>query len=276
MFCSKCGNPIDENSDIKFCSKCGNDLSNIANKDIEEIKNDDNMISDNGEKIPDNVISENLVSDEVKKKRKRNLWIAIVLTCGIWTIICWSIIIFMVKNYSVNLLDDTNNSKNSTTNIEDSTSHKSDVALSKEESAKKFKEEGKRVGSEDFGYISVPKNWYKFYDVDGNNTLQYSYANVWIATLYAIDADIADSLSYASSVYASLEEDGVEELKVATVPVNDYTTYQVSCYYPNENIWLGCWFIDGEDGKTHYIAVEGPDVSSNYFYDIVLTFDINE
>ena len=30
MFCSKCGNPIEENSDIKHCDKCGNEISNIV------------------------------------------------------------------------------------------------------------------------------------------------------------------------------------------------------------------------------------------------------
>jgi len=264
MFCSKCGNPIEENSDIKHCDKCGNEISNIVNRETEE---DENVLNSNEEKILNQ--KDNLVSEDVKKKRKRNLWIVIILTCGIWTIFCWSIIF----NYGVNLLDEL---PNNDTNVEDNTYNKSNVALSKEESAIKFKEEGKRVGSQEFGYISVPKNWAKFYDVDRNNTLQYSYANLWIATLYAIDADITDSLAYASSVYSSLEEDGVEKLKFATVPVNNRTAYQVSCYYPDENVWLGCWFIDGEDRKTHYIAVEGPDVSSNYFYDIVLTFDENE
>ncbi len=272
MFCSKCGNQIDDNSDIKFCNKCGNELHNVSKNNQEDNVLDrvDESIKSNEDIIIEN--KSNKVSKETKNKRKRNLWIVIILTCGIWTIFCWSIIM----NYSVELLDKFNDLEDNITEIEDNTNNKSEVALSKEESAKKFKEEGKRVGSEEFGYISVPKNWGKFYDIDVNDTLQYSYANVWIATLYAIDAEIADSLGYASSVYASLEADGVENLNVATVPVNDYTAYQISCYYPNENVWLGCWFIDGEDGKTHYIAVEGPDVSSNYFYDIVLTFDTNE
>ena len=39
------------------------------------------------------------------------------------------------------------------------------------------------VGDNKYGYITIPKNWARFYDVDGNTSLQYSYANVYIVSL---------------------------------------------------------------------------------------------
>lgn len=280
MFCNKCGNQIDETKGMKFCNKCGNDLSEIIAKNgiIQEVKTEEVI-----QKVETNVEE---VSPEVKKKRKRNLWITIILTCGIWTIFCWAMII----GFGSSLMNNLENLENMGTTIEedrdntlkdedddtDLTENKSDVALSKEESAKKFKENGKRVGSDEYGYVSVPKNWGKFYDVNENDMVQYSYANVWITTLFAVDEEIADASSYASNVYSALEEDEVENLKIEKVAVNNYEAYQVTCYYKKENIFLACWFIDGNNGKTHYIAVEGPDATSNYFSDIILTFAEDE
>ena len=31
-----------------------------------------------------------------------------------------------------------------------------------------------RVGSDDYGYISIPDNWIKFTDVDGGDSVQYT------------------------------------------------------------------------------------------------------
>lgn len=160
----------------------------------------------------------------------------------------------------------------------DPVENKSDKALAKEEKAKEYKKNGKRVGSKDYGFVTVPKDWVKFQDVDGNSTLQYSTADAsWIATLFAIDASQADALTYASAIYSSLEEEGVENLNASKIAINDYPAYQVYCYYPDEDIWLFCWLIDGkENDKTYYIAVEGDDSYSDYFSNIVLTFGENE
>lgn len=159
----------------------------------------------------------------------------------------------------------------------DVVNNKSDVALAKEEAAKVFKENGKRVGSKEYGFVSVPKDWGTFYDVGGTEALQYSYGNEWIVTIFSVDASQADALTYASAVYSSFDEENVEDVDVCTVAVNDYTAYQVAAYYPDEKTHLICWFIDGkENDKTYYIAVEGPDPTSDYFYNIVLTFAENE
>ena len=126
-------------------------------------------------------------------------------------------------------------------------------------------QEGKRVGSDEFGYITIPENWVNFIDVDGNSTLQYSYANIYIATLYAVPTTQIDAYNYASNIMNKLKSEGVQNVQGATVNVGKYSAYQVYGYYANENIWLVCWFFETEDGKTHYISIEGPDRNSEYF-----------
>ena len=78
----------------------------------------------------------------------------------------------------------------------DPVENKSDKALAKEEKAKEYKKNGKRVGSKDYGFVTVPRDWVKFQDVDGNSTLQYSTADAsWIATLFAGFRLLLDALA---------------------------------------------------------------------------------
>lgn len=135
--------------------------------------------------------------------------------------------------------------------------------------------EGKRVGSNEFGYITIPENWVKFVDVDENDTLQYSYANIYIATLYAVPTTQIDAYNYASNIMTNLKSEGAENVQGSTVNVGKYSAYQVYGYYSSENIWLVCWFFETEDGKTHYISVEGPDRNSEYF-NIPDSFSLNK
>ena len=136
-------------------------------------------------------------------------------------------------------------------------------------------QDGKRVGSDEFGYITIPENWANFVDVDGNSTLQYSYANVYIATLYAVPTTQISAYNYASNIMTKLQSEGVQNVQGATVSVGKYSAYQVYGYYANENIWLVCWFFEAEDGKTHYISIEGPDNTSEHF-NIPNTFSLTK
>ena len=136
-------------------------------------------------------------------------------------------------------------------------------------------QKGKRVGSDEFGYITIPENWVNFVDVDKNSTLQYSYANIYIATLYAVPTTQIDAYNYASNIMTKLQSEGVQNVQGATVSVGKYSAYQVYGYYSNENTWLVCWFFETEDGKTHYISIEGPDRNSEYF-NIPNSFSLNK
>ena len=150
------------------------------------------------------------------------------------------------------------------------------ISTSSNEEVEKLKSEDQRIGSKEYGFISVPKDWVKFIDVDGNSTIQYSYGITWISTIFSLDANITDAQNYATVVYSKLSDDGVSDLKAETEKVNGYKAYKVYGYYTDEGKWLVCWFIDGKNDKTYYIAVEGPDLDNDYFKNIIQTFDENE
>ena len=147
-------------------------------------------------------------------------------------------------------IEQNNNTNNTTNNNSNSTNNNSSTNTST-----------KVVGDEKYGYISVPSNWAKFYDVDGNDSLQYSYANVYIVSLNILDGQYS-AKEYASNyMYNKQNSNEVTGVTGATVTIGknkEYTAYQVYMYYPSDSTYLVTYWFEADDGKVHYIALEGP------------------
>lgn len=136
----------------------------------------------------------------------------------------------------------------------------------------KYEEGYKYVGSDEYGYIKVPNNWNRFIDVDGNNTIQYSYGNMWIATIYGVDTEEFTTYKYAQNVFNNVKNDGVTNLRLTMETIADkYYAYKISCYYPDYNVYLNCWVFEDENDVKHYISIEGPEKINDY-YDLINTF----
>lgn len=121
-----------------------------------------------------------------------------------------------------------------------------------------------KVGDKDNGYVLIPSNWTKFFDPTATETLQYSYANLYILTMMNTDTTKLSAYQYASNYAKSIQSEGITP-STATVKMGDYTAYQVYARYTTENIWLVAWFFETPNGKTHCISVEGPDASNEAF-----------
>lgn len=140
------------------------------------------------------------------------------------------------------------------------------------------------VGDNKYGYITIPKNWAKFYDVDGNTSLQYSYANVYIISLNYFEESQYTAKEYASNyMYNKQNSSDVTGVTGATVQIGknkEYTAYQVYMYYPSDGTYLVTYWFEAEDDKVHYIALEGPEELSgvsitDYLY-IPESFSLNK
>lgn len=131
-----------------------------------------------------------------------------------------------------------------------------------EENLEEDNEETNVVGDNKYGYINIPKNWGKFYDVDGNTSLQYSYANLYIVSLNYFEDSMYTAEEYASNyMYNKQNSSEVTGVTGATVQIGknkEYTAYQVYMYYPSDSTYLITYWFEAEDGKVHYIALEGP------------------
>jgi hypothetical protein len=119
----------------------------------------------------------------------------------------------------------------------------------------------KVVGDEKYGYITIPSNWTKFYDTDGDDSLQYSYANAYIVTLDILDGQNSAKTYASNYMYNKQNSSEVTGVSGATITIGknkEYTAYQVYMYYPSDSTYLVTYWFEAEDGKVHYIALEGP------------------
>jgi len=122
----------------------------------------------------------------------------------------------------------------------------------------------KTVGDSTYGYIDVPSDWYEFHDVTLSNFdgIQYSYANVYIATLYKYEKNQYTSYDYANAMYTkSLSESDVTNVtaEAITAGKSKYKGYLVKMFYPTENSYLYIYYLDDEYGVVHYLSIEGPE-----------------
>lgn len=125
-----------------------------------------------------------------------------------------------------------------------------------------------RVGNDDFGYISIPNTWVNFKDVNGNSTLQYTDNGSWIVTIYAMPTTQMTAEAWANSVYKAIVNNGGQNIQTSTSTIDVYNALKITAYYPKQKKYLATWFFESKAGKTHYLAIEGPESSGDPYNSI--------
>ncbi|MBP5678826.1 MAG: hypothetical protein J6X28_03245 [Bacilli bacterium] len=122
-----------------------------------------------------------------------------------------------------------------------------------------------RVGSPDYGWVSIPNTWSTFKDQNGNSTLQFTDDGTWIVTLYALPTNEMNATDWANTVYLKIKEAGGQNLTASTSSIDNYSAFMVTAYYPKQKKYITTWFFESKSGKTHYLAIEGPDPNSDHY-----------
>ena len=118
------------------------------------------------------------------------------------------------------------------------------------------------IGNSDVGYLDVPANFVKFYDLDSSSDVQYSDpAGTIIFTMNnqgnAKENDttveqVGMALSY------NMEQEGAQDVTRATVKVGDkYDAKQVYGYYPEDDTYLVVDLLE-KDGNIIFLSAEFP------------------
>lgn len=303
MYCEQCGKKISKDS--KFCPECGVKIESAerekqvsTKKEAEKPVTVDKTNNQNNKSglsiaslvlgiisialglflnifiIPIAVVG--LVLGIVYKEKTKQMCTGIILNLiGLIVSILTFVLIIIFAISIVDLFEDIDDPDNYHINDNyDTITDYNDIDTYDSGNSRKYYNT-KRIGSADYGYLSVNNNWHRFHDVDGNNTLQYSYANVWIISMYAVDSKTLDSNTYANNVKTKMESENATMITSTTSFVGNYKAYKVSGYYSDDNAWLMTWFFEASDGKTHYISIEGPDRYSENF-DIINTFSLEK
>ncbi len=285
MFCNKCGNYFDDKTESRFCSKCGNDLSKMR----EAGKTEEVVVPQEPE------VKQRVLSKEQYRENGNKLRLAIILSClgGMLLAVLFTVfvVILPIVNFVGDTIDKANEALDSKPNFdfEDDNDLPSNWSFGEEEEDQdKDKEQEKdndsenikikdsdtkRVGSDEFGYVSVPTYWVENGYASGEDYIQYTSIEAEDMCILTVFGVAVDSKAYADAMYETFEGYGVVDLKMDTVDVGKYKNcYFLTGKYEEQGLYLNCWFIEDDEGYTHYIALEGKNKNSEYFTEIIKTF----
>ena len=127
--------------------------------------------------------------------------------------------------------------------------------------------QGKRVGSDGIGYVTIPANWVDFEDTDGNASLQwcdgtpYTVISLNVFNMDSVPEDQSASFGpeqAAESVWMNMVNDGADEESIqgAHVKLAGRDAVQVYGVYPDGS-FLVTWLLADDAGTIRYVAAEG-------------------
>ncbi|SUN80389.1 putative lipoprotein [Streptococcus milleri] len=126
-------------------------------------------------------------------------------------------------------------------------------------------EETQRVGSDDYGYIDIPKNWLKFRDVDGGDSIQYTDGSGYnIVTMNAYTKEKAKiqereeftAQTITNRIYYNWQNNkNVNRVWGSKGAVAGNEAYQVNVIMKSGQ-YLVSWIFK-KDEKVYLIALEG-------------------
>lgn len=132
-------------------------------------------------------------------------------------------------------------------------------------------EDTQTIGSEEFGYVTIPGSWALFRDVSGGTDLQYSDEQGQAIITLNVFSDEGlteeqkaqlDAQLAAQSVWYDLEQSGVQDIEGAQVTLAGYDAFQLYGVFASEaqtpDSVIVCWVFQDENAVLHYIAAEAP------------------
>ena len=142
-------------------------------------------------------------------------------------------------------------------------------------SSQKQIEETQVVGSDDYGYVKIPKSWVHFKEVEGGDDIQYcDGTDVNIVTLNTFKPEqfgiseseyaALETVQISTSIYESKQKSqDFSKVWGSKSTIGGYEAYVVNCIAKNGK-YLIIWVFKSDDGKFRYVSLEGaPEVLKN-------------
>ena len=139
-------------------------------------------------------------------------------------------------------------------------------------SSQKQTEETQIVGSDDYGYVKIPKSWVHFKEIEGGDDIQYcDGTDVNIVTLNTFKPEqfgiseseyaALETVQISTSIYESKQKSqDFSKVWGSKSTIGGYEAYVVNCIAKNGK-YLIIWVFKSDDGKFRYVSLEGtPEV----------------
>ena len=151
---------------------------------------------------------------------------------------------------------------------EESNNQNSDSSNKNSSSTDNKTTDTKVIGSEEYGYVKVPKDWVDFKDINGGNDIQSSDTSSYnVVTLNIFrpnqlgisEAEYAsiDPKLVANSVYTKHKNSQMfEKMSGTKSKIGGYDAYVINTL-TNTGKYFITYIFKADDGKIHYTSIEG-------------------
>ena len=165
----------------------------------------------------------------------------------------------------------TTQNKETTSTKTESTST-SDASNKQKSETNKETEDTQIIGSDEYGYVKVPKNWFRFKDVKGGNDIQYSDGSAY--NIVTLNIFRPSQLGISETEYASIDPiyvansvlsgqkntSAFQKVWGAKSKIGEYDAYVVNSITTSGKYFV-TWVFRANDGKIHYASLEGNDAT---------------
>ena len=151
---------------------------------------------------------------------------------------------------------------------EESNNQNSDSSNKNSSSADNKTTDTKVIGSDEYGYVKVPKDWIDFKDINGGNDIQSSDTSSYnVVTLNIFrpsqlgisEAEYAsiDPKLVANSVYTKHKNSQLfEKMSGTKSKIGGYDAYVINTLTKTGKYFV-TYIFKADDGKIHYTSIEG-------------------
>lgn len=162
---------------------------------------------------------------------------------------------------------------NTTQNKETTTKTESTSTSNKQQSeTNKETEDTQIIGSDEYGYVKVPKNWFRFKDLKGGNDIQYSDGSSY--NIVTLNIFRPSQLGISETEYASIDPiyvansvlsgqkntSAFQKVWGAKSKIGGYDAYVVNSITTSGKYFV-TWVFRANDGKIHYASLEGTEAT---------------
>lgn len=138
------------------------------------------------------------------------------------------------------------------------------------------------IGSNNYGYMQIPKNWKRFVDKNNVKTTNIQYIShdlryVITMTALAKDTNITP-LDYLKTIEEKYKKNNVVQYAKMTrerISNKKYETYRLDMYLEDDKVWLSVWVFRAEDDRIHYVSIEGSN-NNNSVFNYINTYSLNQ
>lgn len=126
--------------------------------------------------------------------------------------------------------------------------------------------ETQKIGSEEHGYMFIPKEWNPTNVNSGDGSINYSDSegkNKVTLNSAAISATMTAEL-FAKTRLANGTKLGGSSADMNAETIGEYEGYKIHYYIANSQTWVFEYVFEAQDGFVYYIHIETPDAAASY------------